>query len=68
MKHYMPVRVFSGEGAVEKNAAFFEGLGSRCALITGRSAAVKSGALADARAALISARDLVAGHQSGKLA
>lgn len=52
MKHYMPVRVFSGEGAVEKNAAFFEGLGSRCALITGRSAAVKSGALADVSAVL----------------
>ena len=47
MKHYMPVRVFSGDGAVEKNAGVLGGFGSRCALITGRSAARKSGALAD---------------------
>lgn len=47
MKHYMPVRVFSQDGAVEKNAALFAGFGGRCALITGRSSAVKSGALAD---------------------
>ena len=47
MKYYMPVRVFSGDGAVEENAGVFAGLGGRCALITGRSSAVKSGALAD---------------------
>ena len=47
MKHYMPVRVFSGEGAVEKNAALFAAFGARCALVTGKSSAVKSGALAD---------------------
>ena len=52
MKHYMPVRFFSGAGAVEENAALFSGFGARCALITGKSAAVKSGALADVTAVL----------------
>ncbi len=52
MKHYMPVRMFSGDGAVEKNAGVFAGYGGRCALITGRSSAVKSGALSDVSAAL----------------
>ena len=52
MKHYMPVRVYSGEGVVEKNGGLFAGFGARCALITGRSSAVKSGALADVSAAL----------------
>lgn len=52
MKHYMPVRVFSGEGAVGKNAGLFAAFGARCALITGRSSAEKSGALADVTAAL----------------
>ena len=48
----MPVRMFSGDGAVAENAALFESFGSRCALITGKSAAVKSGALADVTEAL----------------
>ncbi len=52
MKHYMPVRMLSGEGAVGKNAALFAGFGSRCALVTGKSSAVKSGALADVSEAL----------------
>ncbi|MBQ6466096.1 MAG: iron-containing alcohol dehydrogenase [Oscillospiraceae bacterium] len=52
MKHYMPVRLFSGEGAVEKNAALFASFGDRCALVTGKRSAVKSGALADVTAAL----------------
>ena len=52
MKHYMPVKIFSGDGAVEKNSGLFAGFGARCALITGRSSAGKSGALADVTAAL----------------
>ena len=52
MKLHMPVRMFSGDGAVTGNAALFEAFGSRCALITGKSAAVKSGALADVTAVL----------------
>lgn len=47
MKHYMPVRVFSGDGAVVKNAEVFAGSGARCVLVTGKNSAVKSGALAD---------------------
>ena len=52
MKHYMPVRVFSGEGAVAKNAALLASFGRRCLLVTGKSSAAKSGALADVTAAL----------------
>ena len=52
MKHYMPVRVFSGNGAVLKNAGVFQGYGSKCALVTGKSSAVKSGAFADVTAVL----------------
>lgn len=47
MKHYMPVRVFSGNGTVKENADWFRKFGGRCALITGKSSAVKSGAMAD---------------------
>ncbi len=52
MKHYMPVRVIGGDGAVLKNADVFACFGKRAALITGRSAAAKSGALGDVSAAL----------------
>ena len=52
MKHYMPVRMYSGEGAVEKNAGLFTAYGTRCALVTGKHSAVKSGALADVSAVL----------------
>ena len=52
MKHYMPVSVFSGSGSVEQNAGWFRKFGSRCALITGKSSALKSGALADVSAVL----------------
>lgn len=47
MKHYMPVRMISGPGAVEQNADWLRKFGSRCALITGKNSAVKSGALSD---------------------
>lgn len=52
MKHYMPVRMISQDGAVEKNAGLFAGFGAHCALITGKTSAVKSGALADVSGAL----------------
>ena len=45
----MPVRLITGEGCIEKNGALFSGFGTRCILITGKSAAVKSGALDDVR-------------------
>ena len=52
MKLHMPVRMFSGDGVVSDHAALFEAFGSRCALVTGKGAAVKSGALADVTAVL----------------
>ena len=47
MKHYMPVRMFTGDGTVAMNAALFAEFGARCVLITGKNSALKSGALAD---------------------
>lgn len=52
MKHFMPVRVFTGCEAVAKNADCFSAPGTRCALITGKNAALKSGALADVSSVL----------------
>ena len=52
MNHYMPVRLCTGEHIVEKNAAFFSRIGKRCVIITGKSSAVKSGALDDVVCAL----------------
>ena len=47
MNQYMPVHVYTGEYAVSKNEIEFSRYGKRCALITGKSSAVKSGALQD---------------------
>ena len=52
MKHFMPVRLYAGEYCVEENASLFPGYGSRCAIITGKNSAVKSGALDDVIGAL----------------
>ena len=49
MNHFMPVRLITGEGCIEKNGALFSGFGTRCILITGKSAAAKSGALDNVR-------------------
>lgn len=49
---YMPVRCISGENAVIENSAYLAGLGKKCLIVTGRSGAKKSGALADAETAL----------------
>lgn len=49
---YMPVRLVTGRGCVRKNADRFAALGKRCLIVTSRSAARKSGALADVTAAL----------------
>ena len=49
---FLPVRLLCGQDAVRRNAARFAGLGRRCLLVTGRSAAKKSGAFADVTAAL----------------
>ena len=52
MNHYMPVRLCTGEHSVEKNAEIFSRFGGRCAVVTGKSSAVKSGALDDAAGVL----------------
>ena len=52
MNHYMPVRLFTGEHCIGKSSALFSGFGSRCAIITGKHSAVKSGALSDVTQAL----------------
>lgn len=49
---YMPVRCIIGENAVTENADIFDSLGSSCLIVTGKSGAEKSGALADAVSAL----------------
>ena len=49
---YMPVRIFSGEDCLLKNASFFEKMGKKCLIITGKNSARKSGALNDTERAL----------------
>ncbi len=49
---YMPARLISGEDCVVNNAYIFSSLGKKCLIVTGGSSAEKSGALADAKAAL----------------
>ena len=49
---YMPVRIYSGEGCLLKNASFFEEMGKKCLIITGKESARKSGALNDTERAL----------------
>jgi len=48
MKLYMPTRLYTGRGCVKAHAAEIAALGKNCLVVTGRSSAVKSGALADA--------------------
>lgn len=49
---YMPTRVIYGENGVNENSALLKDLGGRCLIVTGKSGAEKSGALADAKSAL----------------
>lgn len=49
---FMPVRVYSGKGAVMKNSDVFPSYGRVCGIVTGHSSAAKSGALEDVRSAL----------------
>lgn len=48
----MPVRLYTGEGVVRQNSAEFGRYGKRCLLVTGKSSAKLSGALADVTAVL----------------
>ena len=49
---YMPVKCIFGKNALSDNASLLSALGRRCLILTGGSGAKKSGALADAEAAL----------------
>ncbi len=49
---HVPTKIFFGADCIAKNAAELAGWGKRALLITGRSSARKSGALADIEAAL----------------
>lgn len=49
---YMPVKCLWGDNAVAENSAVLKSLGSKCLILTGKSGAIKSGALDDAKAAL----------------
>ncbi len=51
--HFMPTRILGGEDCVRQNASEFAALGKRCLIVTGRSSALKSGALQDVMDALI---------------
>ena len=54
MDFYLPVRLFTGRGIVEKNAERLAAFGRRCLIVTGGSAARRCGALDDVSAALAS--------------
>ena len=49
---FMPTRMLTGEGIVEKHSADLAALGSRCLIVTGKNSAKRSGALDDVAAAL----------------
>ncbi len=52
MEFYLPVRLLTGPGAVQKNARRLAAFGGRCLIVTGGSAAKRCGALDDVTAAL----------------
>ena len=52
MEFYMPGRLVTGAGCVAKQAERLSRLGKRCLIVTGGSAAVRSGALEEVAAAL----------------
>ena len=49
---YMPTKCIWGKNAVEENSAVFRSLGTKCLVLTGKSGAIKSGALDDVKSAL----------------
>lgn len=48
----MPVKCAWGNNAVSENSAMLAALGRKCLIVTGKSSAIRSGALDDAKAAL----------------
>lgn len=49
---YMPTKVISKKGCLKENGFLLKSLGNRCLIITGKSSAIISGALADAEKVL----------------
>ncbi len=49
---YMPARCIWGKNAVSENSSALKSLGTKCLILTGKTGALKSGALNDAKAAL----------------
>ncbi|MBR3819579.1 MAG: iron-containing alcohol dehydrogenase [Clostridia bacterium] len=49
---YMPAKCIWGENAVAENSAALKALGTKCLILTGKSGAIKSGALDDTKSAL----------------
>ena len=47
MNFYLPVRLYTGSGCVRRHGEELRALGKRCTIVTGRTAAEKSGALKD---------------------
>ncbi|MBQ6560576.1 MAG: iron-containing alcohol dehydrogenase [Erysipelotrichaceae bacterium] len=52
MKHYMPTRILTGTGILQKHKKVFPELGKRCYIITSKSSGRLSGALDDLTAVL----------------
>lgn len=52
MQFYMPTDLIIGKNCVEKNSQRIARYGKRCLIVTGGSAAKRSGALDDVKAAL----------------
>ena len=52
MKHYMPTRILTGTGILQKHKEVFPSLGKRCYIITSKSSGRLSGALDDLTAIL----------------
>ena len=52
MDSYMPVKLVSGKDCVLKKGSCIKNYGKRCLIVTGKSSAVKSGALTDVKALL----------------
>ncbi len=52
LNFYMPVKVLSGEESVKRNAAALTALGKSCLIVTGKTAARKTGALDDVTSVL----------------
>ncbi len=47
LSYYMPVKLFYGADCIKQNACYFQSLGRKCLIVTGKNSAKVSGALDD---------------------